>query len=476
MATSVNYNKSGVSYYRKPGGSLVRYVGSTASDAYVMVNKFGYTPVTEAEYNSEKGTNHNDWAGQETATAGNEYNTFTPLGTKPQYATALTKPAILDSSGNVVQKFDSAPTSNAPQFARPESDFQAAATQPGVTTTSQAKYQILDLASMAKYKTTDYKRNSDWSVILNSWVAPIPGTVKEIGGASTTGVTSSGTSSWTSSPKSSSTSEKTDSELAAEQQAAADKIQMDTINKYIEWLWLDESQKLILRQLSKETFASWTKFYQPKDIDNLLKVSAENAKTSLDPYYTKETAREIDDLKNKMTDIRNQSALYTQNERKSYAEKLKDTKDVLRAKWLTFSGMSRRVIWQEAGTETTTNAERSVEWEIPQQRRYDISEQENAYRTRAREAWLASERKLGSWILNPYQADLGSIASPYQGWIKYQEGWLTPLYKVSQAPQWLETEAQALARWYVKTGDLSLDQIKEIEKRKWANIWALRQS
>lgn len=67
-----------------------------------------------------------------------------------------------------------------------------------------------------------------------------------------------------------------------------------------------------------------------------------NAETSTNEYYGIKTSREIEDLKNKMADIRNASALYNQNEQKSYAEKLKDTRDSLRARGLTFSGENTR--------------------------------------------------------------------------------------------------------------------------------------
>lgn len=46
-----------------------------------------------------------------------------------------------------------------------------------VPTTPQS-FQILDLASMAKYKPTDYSRQADGSVILNAGVTPIAGTYK----------------------------------------------------------------------------------------------------------------------------------------------------------------------------------------------------------------------------------------------------------------------------------------------------------
>jgi hypothetical protein len=47
-----------------------------------------------------------------------------------------------------------------------------------IVPTTPQPFQILDLASMAKYKPTDYSRQADGSVILNAGVTPIAGTYK----------------------------------------------------------------------------------------------------------------------------------------------------------------------------------------------------------------------------------------------------------------------------------------------------------
>lgn len=254
------------------------------------------------------------------------------------------------------------------------------------------------------------------------------------------------------------TKEKTSAELEAEKQAAADRAQSDAINAYIESLGLDDSQKMILRQVAKESYSTWTKFYDPKDVDKLLATAAENAKTSLDPYYTKMDTRTVEDLKNKMADIRNQAALYTQNEQKSYAEKLAETKASLRARGLTFSGVNRKTL----GKESAITAD-WVEWTLPQQRRYDVSTAMNKFQTDARDAWLKAERELGSANLNNFQSELGTIADPYKWWVDYNAGNTKSLYEVSKI--WTP--------WYVSTWDSALDRLKEIEKRKWDNIRAL---
>jgi hypothetical protein len=42
----------------------------------------------------------------------------------------------------------------------------------------------------------------------------------------------------------------------------------------------------------------------------------------------------------------------------------------------------------------------------------------------------------------------------------------TPLYQVNQAG----------TPWYVETWDRELQRLKDIETRKWSNIWALKQT
>jgi hypothetical protein len=59
--------------------------------------------------------------------------------------------------------------------------------------------------------------------------------------------------------------------------------------------------------------------------------AATNAETDLSPYYNEMSAREVEDLQSEFADIRNQVARYTQQEQKSYTEKLRDTKAKLRA-------------------------------------------------------------------------------------------------------------------------------------------------
>lgn len=58
---------------------------------------------------------------------------------------------------------------------------------------STAQYQILDLASMAKYQPNQYDRLPDGAVVLKPGVQPIAGTVKPYSGSGTTGGVGGGT-------------------------------------------------------------------------------------------------------------------------------------------------------------------------------------------------------------------------------------------------------------------------------------------
>ena len=115
---------------------------------------------------------------------------------------------------------------------------------------------------------------------------------------------------------------------------------------------------MILQQLASETFSSGDKPFDPTEIDAMINRAEESARTSLKDYYTEKTDREVEDLRNKMSDIRQQSARYIEGEQKSYAEKLQDSKASLRARGLTFSGVGTRQLGQQSAVEKATDAER----------------------------------------------------------------------------------------------------------------------
>lgn len=86
------------------------------------------------------------------------------------------------------------------------------------------------------------------------------------------------------------------------------------VDAYINSLAIPEDQKQILRQLSSDTFKTDQKIFKPEEISSMLSTAATNAASNLDPYYSKKTSQEIEDVKNKFADIRSQASLYAQNE------------------------------------------------------------------------------------------------------------------------------------------------------------------
>jgi len=135
----------------------------------------------------------------------------------------------------------------------------------------------------------------------------------------------------------------TSTDTTSEEDAAALEKIHTFINEYknADGTPMDESHKQILRYMVNEVYASSNKVYQERDIHELLLHATTNAEESINPYYKTQTSREVEDYKNKLADIRNQASRYTQQEQKSYADKLKSTKDSLRSRGLTFSGTSR---------------------------------------------------------------------------------------------------------------------------------------
>lgn len=104
---------------------------------------------------------------------------------------------------------------------------------------------------------------------------------------------------------------------------------------------------------------------------------------ALDPYYTKDTARSIEDFKNKISDIRAQADLNTQKEQKTYAKTLQDTKNSLMSSGRTFSSASRDQLGGSSalGSGDVAGAEGSV----PLQRRLDVTQSYNTDASKARD-------------------------------------------------------------------------------------------
>ena len=235
--------------------------------------------------------------------------------------------------------------------------------------------------------------------------------------------------------------------------------------------WLLEQMKYSLTQ----SFASGNKIWSKDELRRVLTDASENAKTSLEPYYEKMKYEDLEDYKKSMEDLRLTSALHTQQEAKSYKELLDNTKKTIR-KW---GGMesweSRQMLWKESALQWDRDwgySFEGVEWELPQQRRYDWEEYSTDKQRQARDAWIWMERKYGSQVIWGMQDQLGQLSSPYDlknGNIDYQKWRYIPSYLAKQKWQNGYTRTD-MEKWEGYTGDYWLDKQKEQEKLKYQNL------
>lgn len=198
-------------------------------------------------------------------------------------------------------------------------------------------------------------------------------------------------------------------------------------------------------------------------LNKILKDAETNAITDLEPYYKEMTSRELEDLKAAYADIRNSSLRYQQTEAKSYAEKLQNTKQSLRARGLTFSGASRATLGKQGAL-----SDEGIEGSVPQDRRFQWEDQMAQYQESARDIGTQAERKLGSAGLSE-RADFlkpDGLADPYG----HQPG--TPLTKDYQEGQksQIYTPKKEDQSGYVKYGDLPLEKKRAIEQEKWERM------
>lgn len=235
------------------------------------------------------------------------------------------------------------------------------------------------------------------------------------------------------------------------------------------------AEKQIMKYALSQSFASGKKIWSKDELRRVLADAVENAKASLEPYYEKMKYEDLEDYKKSMEDLRLASALYTQQEAKSYKELLDKTKKEIR-KW---GGMesweSRRMLWKESALQWDRDwgyLFEGVEWELPQQRRYAWEEYLTNLQRQARDAWIRMERKYGSQVIWGIQDQLGQLSSPYDlksGNIDYQKGRYVPSYLAKQKWQdgYVRTDMET---WAGYTGDYWLDKQKELEKLKYQNL------
>jgi len=145
---------------------------------------YGYTEVTPEEYN--QATGKNEKAGQPSDYVnvdGQMWDKSAYDKTQASLSSGYTGETAGKTQGGVTlyKLKDGSVTATPPQGVSSGNQSQTqGAYMSNTGQSTEPKYQILNLASMAKYKPSEYTRQSDGSVILNPGVKPIDGTVKNI--------------------------------------------------------------------------------------------------------------------------------------------------------------------------------------------------------------------------------------------------------------------------------------------------------
>lgn len=243
------------------------------------------------------------------------------------------------------------------------------------------------------------------------------------------------------------TTQPTDSSgLTPEQKKA-----LQDLNNYIDSLDLGIAEKAILKQIAGMDFTSGQKVPTNEELAKIIEDAARNAEQDIAPYYQVLTQREIEDLRNKMADIRNEAARYAQQEKLNYEQRLAQTKKNLRAAGLTFSGTSKKLL----GTEGFIKAD-GYEGILQKERRYNLEDARARWQEQARDIGTKEERLLGSTKMPKFTG----LPDPYKGTTTYQWGRTSPLYLPHQKG----------APGYVPTGDIELRKKKDIETSKWNRI------
>lgn len=240
---------------------------------------------------------------------------------------------------------------------------------------------------------------------------------------------------------------------------------MAGIYEEIDKLNYSPEQKSILKQLAKGSYTSGQKIMTTADVTKAIETAALNAESDLNPYFQEMTAKDIQDARDKFADIRNASARYTQQEAKTYKEKLDTTKADLRKRGITFSGISRQTLGKQGANDWA-----GVEGEVPQQRRYDIEDQGAKFAEAARDTGKYYEARLGSAGLKEQidngQINVNNLNVPYDlagGNIDYQPGRQTTMYTPGKVDS-------PLVGQYTRYGSNELAKKKALEESKWARL------
>lgn len=222
---------------------------------------------------------------------------------------------------------------------------------------------------------------------------------------------------------------------------AAQKTELDRLNSDIDNGPWSAAEKAILKQIAGMDFTSGSHVPTASELAKIVDTATTNATESLNPYYTEQTRRELEDLKNGMEDIRNQTNNYVATETAGYKAKLAETKASLRASGRTFSGIARATLGSQGAIDAL-----GVEGTVPEARRLGYNTTVQTQTEAARKIGLAGERLLGSSAVGTLD-----VTTPYG---------TSNLYN----PKALGNTG------YIETGDLALDRLKAIEERKNSNL------
>ena len=198
---------------------------------------------------------------------------------------------------------------------------------------------------------------------------------------------------------------------------------------------LTVAEKAVLKELASQDWTNGQHVFTPDELTNLIKQAAINAETDLNPYYEKTFSRNLEDFRKSMEDIRNQASNYQKQEENNYAKMLAETKKNLRQRGLTFSGISRSLLGDQT---TLKNGGMNVEGYLPTNRRLNYERAINNYQRSGNQLGTEYERLLGSQRLN----DQYKLNTPYG-------------------------EKSLYNKKGNITGDLDLERLKELERKKW---------
>ena len=204
----------------------------------------------------------------------------------------------------------------------------------------------------------------------------------------------------------------TEDELTPEQKQAIEQGHSD-IDAMLANGEINEAQAAILHEIFAGDYTSGQVVPSIEEIENIIQQAGINAAEELGDYYTTMTAQEIEDLQNQFADIRLESERYAEREAEDYAQKLASTKQSLRQRGMTFSGVSRKQLGAEGALEA-----KGIKGQVPGTRRMNWEEKEAGFSQKMRETGLAGERLLGSQAIKD---EYGQITTPYGNVDLYQE-------------------------------------------------------